>query len=57
MKENNVESQYEKDSFEYNKYLMKNFEYKGKEIPKDVPYIKYYDYILRNFRIELVEVL
>jgi len=50
LKESNVESQYEKDSFKYHKYLMKNFKYKGKEIPKDVPYTEYYDYILRNFR-------
>lgn len=47
--------QFEKGSFEHDIYLRKNMKYKGEEIPKDVPYSKYYDYIFRNFRIDKPE--
>ena len=44
--------QFKKGSIQHLEYLMNNMEYKGKEIPKDVPYTEYYDYIFRNFRIK-----
>lgn len=44
--------QFVKGSIQHLEYLRNNMEYQGKEIPKDVPYSEYYDYIFRNFRIE-----
>ena len=41
--------QYDKDSWQYSKYLEK-FKHIGGEIPKDVPFTEYFGYIIRNFR-------
>ena len=46
-----VAKQYGRDSWEYSKYLKVNFKHIGEEIPEDVPFSEYYDYILKNFRI------
>ena len=40
-----------KEITEYSKYLKVNFKHIGEEIPEDVPFSEYYDYILKNFRI------
>lgn len=45
-----VAKQYGRDSWEYSKYLKVNFKHIGEEIPEDVPFSEYYDYILKNFR-------
>ena len=36
-------------------YVRKNMTYKGEEIPKDVPFMEYTDYILRNFKVRKPE--
>lgn len=41
--------QYDKDSWQYSKYLEK-FKHIGGEIPKDVPFTEYSAYIHQNFR-------
>ena len=41
--------QYDKDSWQYSKYLEK-FKHIGGEIPKDVPFTEYFGYIHQNFR-------
>lgn len=46
-----VAKQYGRDSWKYSAYLKKNFKHIGEEIPEDVPFSEYYDYILKNFRI------
>ena len=46
-----VAKQYGRDSWEYSKYLKKNFKHIGEEIPEDVKFSEYYDYILNNLRI------
>ena len=46
-----VAKQYGRNSWEYSKYLKKNFKHIGEEIPEDVPFSEYHDYILWNFRI------
>lgn len=46
-----VAKQYGRDSWEYSKYLKKNFKHIGEEIPENIPFSEYHDYILRNFRI------
>lgn len=48
----NIAKQYGRDSWEYSKYLKKNFKHIGEEIPEDIPLKKYHDYILWNFRIK-----
>lgn len=47
----NATRQYDKDSWKYREYLMQNFKHIGEEIPKDIPFSEYHDYILWNFRI------
>ena len=46
-----VAKQYGRDSWEYSAYLKKNFKHIGEEIPENIPFSEYHDYILRNFRI------
>ena len=46
-----IAKQYGRDSWKYSAYLKKNFKHIGEEIPEDVPFSEYYDYILWNFRI------
>ena len=41
--------QYDKDSWQYSKYLEK-FKHIGGEIPKDVPFTEHFGYIHQNFR-------
>lgn len=36
-------------------YVRKNMTYKGEEIPKDVPFMEYTDYIVRNFKVRKPE--
>ena len=36
-------------------YVRQNMTYKGEEIPKDVPFTEYTDYILRNFKVRKPE--
>lgn len=36
-------------------YVRKNMTYKGEEIPKDVPFTEYGDYIVRNFKVRKPE--
>ena len=45
----NKMKQFEKGSFRHSRYLRMNFKHIGKEIPKDVPVTKYYEYIIENF--------
>lgn len=40
-----------RNSWKYLEYLKKNFKHIGKEIPENIPFSDYRDYILRNFRI------
>lgn len=47
----NATKQFEKGSFEHLEYLRMNFKHIGGEIPKDVPYTKYTNYISRNFSV------
>ena len=47
----NATKQFEKGSYEHLKYLRMNFKHIGGEIPKDVPYTKYTNYISRNFSV------
>ena len=47
----NETQQFEKGSYEHLKYLSMNFKHIGGEIPKDVPYTKYTNYISRNFSV------
>lgn len=49
--ETELKELYGRDSWEYSKYLKVNFKHIGEEIPEDVPFSEYYDYILKNFRI------
>lgn len=46
-----VAKQYGRDSWKYSAYLKKNFKHIGEEIPENIPFSEYHDYILRNFRI------
>ena len=46
-----VAKQYGRDSWKYSEYLKKNFKHIGKEIPENIPFSEYYNYILWNFRI------
>lgn len=46
-----IAKQYGRDSWKYSAYLKKNFKHIGKEIPENIPFSEYRDYILRNFRI------
>ena len=46
-----IAKQYGRDSWKYSAYLKKNFKHIGEEIPENIPFSEYYDYILRNFRI------
>ena len=46
-----IAKQYGRDSWKYSEYLKKNFKHIGKEIPENIPFSEYHDYILRNFRI------
>lgn len=46
-----IAKQYGRDSWKYSAYLKKNFKYIGEEIPENIPFSEYHDYILRNFRI------
>lgn len=48
--EENKTKQFEKGSFEHDIYLRKNMKYKGEEIPKNVPFMEYSGYIIRNFK-------
>ena len=36
-------------------YVRQNMTYKGEEIPKDVPFTEYGDYIIRNFKVRKPE--
>ena len=47
----NETKQFEKGSFEHLRYLRMNFKHIGGEIPKDVPYTEYSNYISRNFSV------
>lgn len=47
----NETKQFEKGSYEHLKYLSMNFKHIGGEIPKDVPYTEYTNYISRNFSV------
>ena len=40
-----------RNSWKYLEYLKKNFKHIGEEIPENIPFSEYRDYILRNFRI------
>ena len=46
-----IAKQYGRDSWKYSAYLKKNFKHIGEEIPENIPFSEYHDYILRNFRI------
>lgn len=46
-----VANQYGRNSWKYSAYLKKNFKHIGEEIPENIPFSEYHDYILRNFRI------
>ena len=46
-----IAKQYGRDSWKYSEYLKKNFKHIGEEIPENIPFSEYRDYILRNFRI------
>lgn len=46
-----IAKQYGRNSWKYSEYLKKNFKHIGEEIPEDVPFSEYHDYILWNFRI------
>ena len=47
----NATKQFEKGSYEHLKYLRMNFKHIGGEIPKDVPFTEYSNYINRNFSV------
>lgn len=46
-----IAKQYGRDSWKYSAYLKKNFKHIGEEIPENIPFSEYHDYILRNFRL------
>ena len=46
-----IAKQYGRYSWKYSAYLKKNFKHIGEEIPENIPFSEYHDYILRNFRI------
>ena len=41
-----IAKQYGRDSWKYSEYLKKNFKHIGKEIPENIPFSEYHDYIL-----------
>lgn len=43
-----VAKQYGRDSWEYSAYLKKNFKHIGEEIPENIPFSEYHDYILKR---------
>ena len=47
----NETKQFAKGSFEHLRYLRMNFKHIGGEIPKDVPFTEYSNYINRNFSV------